>query len=54
MLILFPTCEHLFVYCLFIYLLFIVIYLDWVGQLQFNMYATLAPTILKNLGEQYN
>ncbi len=27
--------------------LFIVIYLDWVGQLQFNMFSTLAPSILK-------
>ncbi len=27
--------------------LFIVIYLDWVGQLQFNMYSTLTPSILK-------
>ncbi len=36
---------ELFIY-LFIYL-FIVIYLDWVGQLQFDMYSTLAPKILK-------
>ncbi len=30
--------------------LFIVIYLDWAGQLQFNMYSTLAPSILKYIG----
>ncbi len=29
------------------YYLFIVIYLDWVGQLQFNMFSTLVPSILK-------
>ena len=39
------TPGVLFIY-LFIYL-FIVIYLDWVGQLQYNMYSTLEPSILK-------
>ncbi len=42
------TDEFLFILkrmALDIYL-FIVIYLDWVGPLQFNMYSTLAPVIL--------
>ncbi len=42
-----PQVFDLFIYVLLIYLLFIVIPLDWVGQLQFNVYSTLAPSILK-------